>query len=233
MLTLVLTESALEPIPRSLRKHPLIKRYAKKRRKHPRFLLLDRSYHDAAMKSLRDSEKRGRPDIVHFALLEALGTPLNKEGALRIYVHTINNHVVHVNPEVRLPKNYSRFVGLFEQLFQLSRIPPTGPALLLLERKDLSQLLQDSECDYVLAFSTKGSHGKLDETMQNLQASERPTVLIGGFARGHFSAATTELADQIVCVDPEMLEAGVVTSRVIYEYERAISLPVRRLSKWL
>jgi rRNA small subunit pseudouridine methyltransferase Nep1 len=231
VLTLVLTESALETIPQSLWKHPLIKRHAKRQGKHPRFLLLDRSYHDAAMKSLRDSEKRGRPDIVHFALLEALGTPLNKEDQLRIYIHTINNHVVHVNPEARLPKNYNRFVGLFEQLFQLRRIPPTGPTLLLLERKNLSQLLQDIECDYVLAFSTKGSRGKLDEPMQNLQASERPTVLIGGFAHGHFSAATAELADQIVCVDPEMLEAAVVTSRVIYEYERAISLPVRRLSK--
>jgi rRNA small subunit pseudouridine methyltransferase Nep1 len=231
VLTLVLTESALETIPQSLWKHPLVKRHAKKRRKHPRFLLLDRSYHDAAMKSLRDSEKRGRPDIVHFALLEALGTPLNKEGYLRIYVHTINDHVVQVNPEVRLPKNYTRFVGLFEQLFQLRRIPPAGPALLLLERKNLDQLLQDNECDYVLAFSTKGSRGKLDETMQKLQARERPTVLIGGFAHGHFSETTAKLADEIVCVDPEMLEAGVVTSRVIYDYERAISLPTKRLNQ--
>jgi rRNA small subunit pseudouridine methyltransferase Nep1 len=231
VLTLVLTESALETIPQSLWKHPLVKRHAKKRRKHPRFLLLDRSYHDAAMKSLRDSGKRGRPDIVHFALLEALGTPLNKEGYLRIYVHTINDHVVQVNPEVRLPKNYTRFVGLFEQLFQLRRIPPAGPALLLLERKNLDQLLQDNECDYVLAFSTKGSRGKLDETMQKLQARERPTVLIGGFAHGHFSETTAKLADEIVCVDPEMLEAGVVTSRVIYDYERAISLPTKRLNQ--
>ena len=231
MLTLVLTESALEPIPRSLWKHPLIKRHAKKQRKHPRFLLLDRSYHDAAMKSLKDCEKRGRPDIVHFALLEALGTPLNKEGYLRIYVHTINDHVVQVNPEVRLPKNYTRFVGLFEQLFQLRRIPHAGPALLLLERKNLDQLLQDIECDYVLAFSTKGSRGKLDETIRKLQARERPSVLIGGFAHGHFSETTAKLADEIVCVDPEMLEAGVVTSRVIYDYERAISLPTKRLSK--
>ena len=231
MLTLVLTESALETIPQSLWKHPLVKRHAKKRRKHPRFLLLDRSYHDAAMKSLKDGEKRGRPDIVHFALLEALGTPLNKEGYLRIYVHTINDHVVQVNPEVRLPKNYTRFVGLFEQLFQLRRIPPAGPALLLLERKNLDQLLQDNECDYVLAFSTKGSRGKLDEPMQKLQARERPTVLIGGFAHGHFSETTAKLADEIVCVDPEMLEAGVVTSRVIYDYERAISLPTKRLNQ--
>ncbi len=230
MLTLVLTESALEPIPRSLWKHPLIKRHAKKRRKHPRFLLLDRSYHDAAMKNLKDSEKRGRPDIVYFALLEALGTPLNKEGHLKIYVHTFNDRVVHVNPEVRLPKSYTRFVGLFEQLFQLRRIPPAGPALLLLERKNLDQLLQDIECDYVVAFSTKGSRGRLDETMQKLGARERSTVLIGGFAHGHFSETTAKLADEILCIDPEMLEAGVVASRVIYDYERAISLPTKRLN---
>lgn len=210
--------------------HPLIKRYSKKREKPPQFLLLDRSYHHTSMKRLKESEKRGRPDIIHFALLEALGSPLNKQGLLQVYVHTINDYVISVNPEVRLPKNYNRFVGLFEQLFQLGTIPPTGPVLLGLERKTLSQLLQETETDYVLAFSTRGDRKTLEEAVSRLQTKERHAVIIGGFPHGHFSETTVELADEVVCVDPEMLEAWTLTSRVIYEYERAISLPKKRLN---
>lgn len=233
MLTFILAESALQTIPRSLWTHPLIKRYSKKRQRPPKFLLLDRSYHHSAMKRLEENEKRGRPDIVHFALLEALGSPLNKEHLLQVCVHTINNYVVSVNPEVRLPKNYNRFVGLFEQLFQRGTIPPTGPTLLRLERKTLSQLLQEIETDYVVAFSTKGSPKTLEQAASSLQTKERPTVIIGGFPHGHFSETTVKLADEIVCIDPEMLEAWTLTSRVIYEYERAVSLPKKRLSKRL
>jgi rRNA small subunit pseudouridine methyltransferase Nep1 len=87
------------------------------------------------MKKLEESEKRGRLDIVHFALLEALGSPLNREGLLQTYVHTINDYVITVNPETRLPRNYNRFVGLMEQLFESYRVPPTGQILLKLEGK--------------------------------------------------------------------------------------------------
>ncbi len=231
LLTFILAESALETIPQSLWTHPVIKRYAKKHEKPPKFLLLDRSYHHAAMKGLKESEKRGRPDIVHFALLEALGSPLNKEGLLRVFVHTINDHVISVNPEARLPKNYNRFVGLFEQLFQLGTIPPTGPVLLRLECQTLSQLLRETEPHYVMAFSTQGSPKTLEKAVSKLKVKERPAVIIGGFPHGDFSEATVKLADEVVCVDVEILEVWTLISRVIYEYECAISLPTRRLEK--
>ena len=229
----MLAESALETIPQGLWAHPLIRRYSKKRDKPPQFLLLDRSYHHNAMKKLDESEKRGRPDIVHFALLEALGSPLNKQGNLQIYVHTINDYVISINPNVRLPKNYSRFEGLLEQLFQLGTIPPSGEVLLHLQRKDLSQLLHEVKPDYVIAFSTEGAPKTLEEAISRLHSKERTVVIIGGFPHGHFSETTARLADEIVCVDREMLEAWTLTSRVIYEYERVISLPKKRLSRSL
>lgn len=232
-MTLILAESALETIPQSLWAHPFIRRYSRKRGKPPQFLLLDRSYHHNSMKKLEEGEKRGRPDIVHFALLEALGSPLNKERTLQTYVHTINDYVISVNPGVRLPKNYNRFEGLLEQLFQLGTIPPSGEALLHLQRKDLFQLLHEVEPDYVVAFSTEGSPRTLEEAVSRLHSKERPVVLIGGFPHGHFSETTARLADEIVCVDREMLEAWTLISRVIYEYERAVSLPKKRLSRSL
>jgi len=227
-LILVLAESALETIPEGLWTHPAVQRYSKRRGKHPRFLLLDRSYHHTAMRKLEEGEKRGRPDIVHFALLEALGSPLNKEHLLQVYVHTINDYVIVVNPEARLPRNYSRFVGLMEQLFELGRIPPSEPALLTLEHKTLQQLLHQIKPDYVMAFSRRGKPHTLEEAVSRLTDKERPVVIVGGFPHGSFSETTVKLTNKVVCIDPEMLETWTVTSRVIYEYERTISLPKKR-----
>jgi len=229
LLILILAESALEPIPRGLWRHPAIKRHSERRGKPPRLILLDRSYHHFAMKSLKESEKRGRPDIVHFALLEALGSPLNKEGLLQVYVHTINDYVITVNPEARLPRNYNRFIGLMEQLFESERVPSMGQTLIKLERKTLPELLHEIQSDYVLAFSRKGLPKTLKETVSKLLPKKRPAVIIGGFPHGHFSETITRLASEVVCIDSDKLETWTLTSRVIYEYECAVSLSKKRL----
>jgi rRNA small subunit pseudouridine methyltransferase Nep1 len=231
LLILILAESALETIPKGLWSHPAIRRHSKRRGKPPGLILLDRSYHHSAMRKLRESEKRGRPDIVHFALLEALGSPLNKERLLQVYVHTDNDYVITVNYEARLPRNYDRFVGLLEQLFELGRVPSKGQTLLKLEHKTLSQLLEENKTDYVMVFSRKGSPKTLEEAISRLLEKQRPAVIVGGFPHGHFSETTIRLADEVVCIDPDMLETWTLTSRVIYEYERAISLPKKRLKK--
>lgn len=183
------------------------------------------------MKMLDENEKRGRPDIVHFALLEALGSPLNKERLLQTYVHTINDQAITIKPETRLPRNYDRFVGLMEQLFELGRGPPTGEALLKLEPKTLPQLLQEIDATHTVAFSRRGAPHTLLEVILRLSDEKRPLVIVGAFPHGHFSETTSKLADDVVRIDPEMLEAWTITSRVIYEYERTISLPKKRLKR--
>jgi len=230
VLNMVFAESALEPIPKQLWKHPNIKRYVEKRGKKPQFLLLDRSYHHAAMKELEENEKRGRPDIVHFSLLEALGTPLCREELLQVYVHTINDDVIFVNQQARLPKNYNRFLGLMEQLLELKQIPPKGPALLTLtENTSLPELLEKIKPDYTLAFSRRGTPKTLEETIHELAEKKNPVAIVGGFPHGTFSKTVLNLADQVVAIDREMLETWTVTARIVYEYEKSIGLPAKRL----
>jgi rRNA small subunit pseudouridine methyltransferase Nep1 len=184
------------------------------------------------MKTLELSEKRGRPDIVHFALLEALGSPLNREKLLQVYVHTLNDYVMTVNPETRLPRNCNRFVSLMEQLFELGRIPPdqTEALLLTLKRQDITQLMSEIKPSYILALSRIGKPLTLEATVSKLAPQEKPTVLVGGFPHGHFSKTTVKLADELICIDTEMLETWTVTSRVVYEFERSLSLPRKRLT---
>ncbi len=229
MLTFILAEAALETVPKDLWSHPAVRRHSKRQGKTPAQLLLDRTLHHSAMKRLEKNEKRGRPDITHFALLEALGSPLNKEGLLQTYIHTNNDYVITVNPNTRLPRNYNRFIGLMEQLYQLGKVPSKGETLLKLEHKTLQNLLTETETDHIVFFSRKGSPKTLEDVASNLSAKHMPAVVVGGFPHGHFTEATIQLADEIFCVDSEMLEAWTLTSRVIYEYERAISLPKKRI----
>jgi rRNA pseudouridine-1189 N-methylase Emg1 (Nep1/Mra1 family) len=70
----------------------------------------------------------------------------------------------------------------------------------------------------------------LEEAVAKISDEEKPAVIIGGFPHGHFSTKTLKLVDEAVSIDVEMLEGWIVTSRVIYEYERVISLPKKRLS---
>lgn len=229
LLTFILAEAALETVPEKLWSHPAVRRHAKRQKKPPKQLLLDRSLHHAAMKRLDGNEKRGRPDITHFVLLEVLGSPLNKEGLLKVYVHTNNDYVISVNSSTRLPKNYNRFVGLMEQLFELGNVPLDGETLLKLEQKTLQQLLTEIKTDYILVFSREGKPKTVHTAVSELQTKHSPTVIVGGFPHGHFTKDTVRRANEVVCVDGEMLEAWTVASRVIYEYECRMEIFKRRL----
>ncbi len=222
MLNLVLAEAALETVPENLWGHPAVRSHSKRRDKPPKQLLLDRSLHHAAMKHLRNSEKRGRPDITHFVLLEVLGSPLNKRGYLKIYVHTIKDYVITVDPTTRLPRNYNRFIGLIERLFQCNKVPVEGKTLLKLDKKTLQQLSTEIRTDYILAFSRQGNPKPLQNVVPRLVTKQNPTVVIGGFPHNRFFKNTRDIANEVVCIDPEMLDAWIVVSRVIYEYELAL-----------
>ena len=115
MLNFVLAESALELVPREIRKLPAVSSDAKRRGKEASEILLDRSFHHSAMAKLKDSEKRGRPDLVHGALLSVTGTPLYLEGKVKVFVHTYDDLVIDISPKTRIPKSYLRFRVLMEQ----------------------------------------------------------------------------------------------------------------------
>jgi len=228
-LVLILAESAIELVPPELTKHPSVLKLAEKRRKRPNEILLDRSYHHAAMRSLKDAERRGRPDIVHTTLLELLGTPLNRERLLQTYVHTVDNRVVEIDSNIRLPVNYDRFVGLLEQLYAVGRVPKADEPLLTIRKQTLNQLLGEIKPSTTVAFTTLGEYKDLGRLSEELARERKPTILIGGFPRGHFSKDTLNLANRAVRIDREALEAWVVASRAVYAYELAIGLPRQRL----
>ena len=234
-LTLVLVESALQLVPNEILSHPQIKHYAKKRRKAADEILLDRSFHHSAMQRLArmpypiPADKMGRPDIVHNTLLQVLETPLNWEGLLRVFVHTQDEHVISINPKVRLPKNYIRFIGLIEQLFAKKRVPKEGEPLLRIERMSLQQLATICGPTEVLGFSTQGKPAFIRDVAEFASTLKSPLTFIGGFPRGHFTEKTKQLVKETFSVDKRPLDAWVVAGRFVYDFEWSIGLAKTRL----
>ncbi|MHA2425005.1 MAG: 16S rRNA methyltransferase, partial [Candidatus Thorarchaeota archaeon] len=111
MLHILLLEAALELVPSELSALKSVQRHANRRKKKPNELLLDQSHHGRDMTRLEDGDRRGRPDIIFFCLQSILETPLCKSGLVSIHIHTREGKVIEVKQDVRLPRNYDRFVG--------------------------------------------------------------------------------------------------------------------------
>jgi rRNA small subunit pseudouridine methyltransferase Nep1 len=235
VLTLILAESSIERVPPLLVKHPSVIAHARRKSKEPSSLILDRSYHHSAIRAAEgrgpsaDFLKRARPDIAFHVLLQALGSPLNREGLLRTYVHTIEDNVIDIDARVKLPRNYDRFIGLLEQLYEEKNVPQGEHPLLSIRKCTLSELVSESGTSPVVAFSTLGKPATVEDASAPIVEADAPAVLIGGFAHSHFSQSTTQLASHLFSIDREPLDAWVIAARVIYEYECGIHLPQRRL----
>ncbi|WXG42701.1 MAG: 16S rRNA methyltransferase [Promethearchaeati archaeon SRVP18_Atabeyarchaeia-1] len=232
MITLILGESSLEVIPPPLRSNPIIIRQARKRGLKVSSMLLDASIHHQLINGLPDQTRRGRPDIVHITLLSVLGSPLCKENLMRVCIHTRDDYVISVDSSTRLPRVYNRFTGLMSQLFDAGKVPPSSEKpLLKLERGTMPNLIKQLDPSSVTLFTRIGEPATVEDTMRHLSEESRPAIVIGGFAHGHLTEENTKLAQRRISIDKSMLETWVVASRAVYEYERAIGLPSRRIGK--
>ncbi|MDG6911136.1 MAG: ribosome biogenesis protein [Nitrososphaerota archaeon] len=216
LLNFVLAESALELVPDGLWRRPAVAADARRRGKEPGGILLDRSFHHSAIAGLRDAEKRGRPDLVHAALLSVTGAPLYLEGRMKVWVHTSAGMAVEIAEKTRVPKNYIRFRGLMEEALaggsagELVRARPMG----------IRELVGSMQPDRVFGLSVLGRQGTAEGLAREVASLKAPAVVVGGFPRGHFGE-TMAVIDELVRIDPRPLEAHVVAARVVYEVEKA------------
>ena len=220
MLTLVIAESSLETIPSELQNHPSVVSYCRKNKKTYSEVLLDNSWHFAAMKGIKNEIKRGRPDIIHLILLATCSTPLFQKNKLSIFVHTLNDKVISISDNIRLPKSYHRFQGLVEKLFKDKKIETDGTALLELSDMTFEELLLKIQPDQVIGLSTEGEKSNFEDTSQII--TKNSCIVIGGFQKGHFNQKTSKQFSELRSIYPDSLESHVVASRILYEYEKTI-----------
>ena len=133
-----------------------------------------------------NKDKRGRPDIAHDLLKLSLDSGLNKRGELRVFMHTYNERVITVSPELRLPRSYRRFIGLMEDLESKGKIEADGKLLLKIENKTLKMLLTELKTDFIVMDAT-GKKTKLKELVKTLAAKKgNAGIVLGGFPHGVF-----------------------------------------------
>lgn len=220
MLSLILAESSLEMIPEEIKSHPSVVSHAHKLGKNSSKILLDNSWHFAAMKGIPNEIKRGRPDLVHFSMLEATSIPLYYENRIKIFVHTINDKVIYLGPNVHIPKSYHRFAGLMEKLFSDGSITTGAHKLLSIQDKSFMQLINEITPSQIIGLSTMGKPSSFDRIVSNL--IDNSCIVIGGFQKGHFSNIVQNQLTDLFSAGPMPLESHVVVARILYEYEKTI-----------
>jgi|Deesub1362B_J571_1020462.scaffolds.fasta_scaffold01070_8 rRNA small subunit pseudouridine methyltransferase Nep1 len=185
-VTLILLDSAVERIPDKILNHPSVIKDAKKRGRNPEKILLDDSIHHSAIKLLQDSKNRGRPDIIHFCLITVLDSPVSER--IKIYIHTVNDEIVRINNRARLPRNYNRFKGLIEDLFE-KKVIKNDDVLLEIVESDLNELLSSTGCDVILM--SEAGEKNIDFLKETIKKGA--VVCIGGFPHGEFRKKTLKI----------------------------------------
>jgi rRNA small subunit pseudouridine methyltransferase Nep1 len=175
------------------------------------------------MKRLPDSLKRGRPDIAHFALMEALSTPLFMNMMLKVYVHTINDKIIAIADNLRIPKSYFRFERLMVSLFRDNVIKSNeGTVLMELSDGTFADLIDMIKPNMVIGLSTVGVQSKAQKVAENARSVDHSSLVIGGFAKGHFSENVTKSLGPTYSISNLALETHVVIARILYECEKLL-----------
>ncbi|MEW9491312.1 MAG: 16S rRNA methyltransferase [Candidatus Aramenus sulfurataquae] len=217
-VNVILLDSSLELVPREISNHPSVVKNAKKRGKKPTEVLLDISVHYFAMKNLKDREKRGRPDIVHSAMILFLTEPFVRGD---LYIHTIDSKIIKVNREVRPPKNYNRFVSLMEQLLINGKVPPESQNPLM-EVTDLT--LSDLSKEYKLVLlSEDGTY--VPPTKLCEEIDDKTLLGIGAFPHGKFSREVLELFKESYSISSVPLETNQVLCRILSSCNEKLGWP--------
>jgi len=229
VLTLVLAEAELELVPENVVMHPQVQRAARSRDRRPSRSLLDSSLHHEALRQVPEGERRGRPDLVHFSLLLALDSALNKADELRVVVHTRNDERLAIHPDTRLMRNYPRFVGLMEKLFQEGASPRENPLLVLEPGWPLTRILEHHKAGPVVTFSEKGRAVEPGAYLaEKRAASPDLTVVLGAFPHGDFHAEPSTWSDEVVGLGGDALSVWTVEMEVLAHWERACGVFPRR-----
>lgn len=223
MLTILLVDAELELIPEDMLDDYSIRLHGKKRKKAPQKIILDSNYMHTAIERFYpgESNRRGRPDIIYHFLTMAMESMLNKTGKLRVWIHTRDDRIIEISPEIRLPKSYNRFVGLMEDLFEKEEIKAGEKTLLRIARGNVADLLKLSGSDNLKILSPKGE--RVSVTGFFADNNEEQSIMIGGFSEGDFRTDVYGLGKSYSIFDEE-LTIWTVAMEIIAQYERNFGL---------
>lgn len=219
VLTLILAESELELVPDGIKHHPAVRSASTRRGQRPSRALLDASVHHDALKGYPDGERRGRPDLAHFFLVLGLDSVLNKQGGLRLLIHTRNDELIRVSRETRIMRNQPRFFGLMEQLFHFRVVPKDPPLLRIEEGWTLERVVREEAKGPVVVLSEEARRVNPHAYFSAKAKEGDLTLILGGFAKGPFRSPVAAFSSETVSLYPESLSIWTVMTEVLSAWE--------------
>jgi len=221
-------DSSLELIPRELASHPQVVKNAFKKGKKPLETMLERSIHHKAILRLENSEKRGRPDILHTCLKIVSDSPVYKAGILGVIIHTLGGKWIVLKNRIRFPVTYGNFIGLMEELLSKGRVLDRSGRVLMetVSREEASRILGSFPRKILLTH--QGERVEIWDYVRRVSAeSESACFLIGAYPRGRPSEEVSGMAAEKVSVYDGVLTAWTITAWLTYEVFKLHSQGIR------
>jgi rRNA small subunit pseudouridine methyltransferase Nep1 len=221
----IIEQASLELLPTSVHKHKSAKAMESKFGIIPSRQILDDNFHHEAITHLEENEKRGRPDVLHFALLDITSTPLYATNKVSVVIHTWGNETIWLKEGVRVPRTLLRFNGLVSKILS-NEVGKDESRLFNLRRSQLfDELLEEIRPSNVVSLTKIGKPTDLREFLSHdtgLLSQGKNAWIVGGFAFGHFQDKVIESSDHVISISSYPLPSHVVTARLTYELERAL-----------
>jgi len=221
--TIIIEDASLELVPKKFWNHKSCRLFESRFGVPPENQILDDNFHHEIVEKLERAQKRGRPDVVHFALLDIMSTPAYMEKQIRPVIHTINDETILVEAGVRIPRTELRFVGVMSKILRHQSGESENKFFQLVQNQEIQELLTALTPEKVLGLTTQGNLRDLSEVMEGQTIGRHRTIawIVGGFPRGHFSEKVKGLTNDLISISDRPLAAHVVTSRLSYEIERS------------
>lgn len=214
-------DSSMELVPRELASHPQVVKNASRRGKNPWETMLERSKHHKAILRLKNSEERGRPDILHTCLKIVSDSPVYKRGLLEVLVHTAGGKWIVFKDKIRIPVTYDNFIGLMEKLLSKGIILDSSGRVLMkmVSKEDALQILAGFPRKTLLIH--KGERVEIGDYIRRVSAVREPVCfLIGAYPRGRPSEEIWSIAKEKISIYDDVLTAWTVTAWLTYEMFR-------------
>jgi len=222
----ILEDASIELVPKKFQARDSCKLVESRFGIPPENQILDDNFHHDIVERLPEKEKRGRPDVVHFALLDIMGTPAYRENMILPIIHTINQEVIRIGEGVRPPRTEMRFNGVMSKILRNEMGKIEKDLFQYDDPMDTKKLIRTLSAEEVYVLSASGVRKDLTQFVSKVTSSDREVSwIVGGFAKGHFSEKTKQVANEMISISNYELPAHIVTSRLSYEIEKSCLPP--------
>ncbi|KAK9265823.1 hypothetical protein L1049_001790 [Liquidambar formosana] len=160
-----------------------------------------------------------RPDIVHEALLQIMGSRLCMAGRVQaVYIKTDEGVLIKVEPHANIPKTLGRFCAMMSELLQKFSIKAKGKRekLLHLVQNPVTQHLPVNSLKIGLSFSSNKAV-QLRDKVSAISDDVNLVFVVGAMAHGKIDS---EYIDDLISVSGYPLSAGVCLRRICIALER-------------